>query len=284
MRDKKRLAVYQSGRPSDDTAIDYTHAVFKIADVTSIQVVMANDDPKAPRPEPELAPELKEITQIHRTPGIGLKDLLAITREQNTDLVIVGRPLPSQHATQGMAFLRITRKAPCSVLVVPTGAYPHFARVLVPVDFSDHSKLALEIGSRVAYESQEPNPQLLAMSVFNVGYGYSKSGMSLNEACDHMGVTAKQQLADFVDSVELSGAVYEQIVDESTDITEAIGATAAVRHMDIIVIGSRGVTPDTVALVGSTTERMVANMSQPVLVVKRKGETARFLDVLLGRL
>lgn len=283
MRENKRLAVYLGGRPFDETALDYTKAVAQIAPLTSIHVMLANDDPANPRPEPSLGEGLANITQYHRAPEKGLREFLAITREHDTDLVIVGRPLPSQHAMQGMAFLRLTRKSPCTVLVVPHGARPHFARVLVPVDYSEHSRMALEVGSSLAHDSGESNPQVIAMSVYSVGYGYSKAGVSFQEASDQMGGAAEKQLADFVANATVSGDVCEQIVCEAPDITEAVEAAAAVRHMDIVCIGSKGVTPDTVALVGSTTERMVAHLAHPVLVVKRKGETARFLDVLLGR-
>jgi len=283
MREYKRLAVYLTGRPSDATALAYTQAVTQLAQISSIHIVLGNDDPDQPRPEPELAHELANITEIHRSSGKGLRELLAITREHDSDLVIVGRPLPCQHAAYGMAFLLLTRKAPCSVLVVPHGARPHFARVLVPVDYSDHSRMALTVGSQLAHESGEPHPQLVAMSVYSVGYGYSKTGVSFEEASEQMGDSAEKQLAEFVESAELAGDVCEQIVSEAPDITEAIEAAAAVRHMDIVVIGSRGVTPDAVALIGSTTERIVSHMAHPVLVVKRKGETAHFLDLLLGR-
>lgn len=282
MREYKRLAVYLAGRPSDATALAYTQAVAKIAQISAIHVVLGNDDPDNQRPDPDLGEELAGVTEIHRSSGKGLRELLAISRDHETDLVIVGRPLPSQHATHGMAFLLLTRKSPCSVLVVPHGARPHFARVLVPVDYSDHSRLALTVGSQIAHESGEPHPQLVAMSVYSVGYGYSKTGVSFEEASEHMSDSSEKQLAEFVDSTELAGAVSEQIVTEAPDITEAVEAAAAVRHMDVVVIGSRGITPDAVALIGSTTERMVSHIAHPVLVVKRKGETARFLDVLLG--
>lgn len=56
---------------------------------------------------------------------------------------------------------------------------------------------------------------------------------------------------------------------------------ASARNMDVIVIGSRGATLPAIALLGATTERVLLEASVPVLVVKRKGETFRFLDVIL---
>jgi nucleotide-binding universal stress UspA family protein len=283
MRECKQLAVHLGGLPNDATALAYTQAIAKVSQPSAVHVVIANDQEADPRSEPQLAPELAGVCQFQRTSGNGVREILTITREHDIDLVIVGRPLPSQHATHGTVFLRLTRKAPCSVLIVPRGATPHFSRVLVPVDFSDHSRMALEAGACLARETGNEHPQIIAMSVYSVGYGYSKTGVSFDEASGHMLSAAEKELTEFIADTDLEGMVCEKIVIEAPDIAEAVGAAASVRHMDVVCIGSRGVTPDTVALVGSTTERMVAQLAHPVLVVKRKGETAKFLDVLLGR-
>ena len=75
--------------------------------------------------------------------------LLRVAHDE-LDVVVVGRRLPSEQVGIGAAFSKLARKCPCSVLVVPSHARVHLSRMLVPVDFSEHSKLALEQAIDVA--------------------------------------------------------------------------------------------------------------------------------------
>jgi nucleotide-binding universal stress UspA family protein len=52
--------------------------------------------------------------------------------------------------------------------------------------------------------------------------------------------------------------------------------------MDMIVVGSRGLSRSAAAILGSTAERVLTCSPLPVLIVKRKGETVHLLDALLG--
>ena len=64
--------------------------------------------------------------------------LLAFLAEQQIDLAIVGhkQQTPGRRATAR----RLTMKAPCSVWMIPEGAPATISRILVPIDFSDHSE------------------------------------------------------------------------------------------------------------------------------------------------
>jgi nucleotide-binding universal stress UspA family protein len=52
--------------------------------------------------------------------------------------------------------------------------------------------------------------------------------------------------------------------------------------MDLVLIGSRGKSASASTLMGGTVERILVFSALPVMVVKEKGETGKFLDVLVG--
>ena len=208
--------------------------------------------------------------------------MLQAAHREDLDLIIAGRSLPSNQVAVGNAFNRLARKAPCTVLLVPQDTHVHLARVLVPVDFSEHAKLAVTAALDFARASAEHQPQVIVQHVYSVDYGYSKTGVTLEEAGKRMAEANRKKLEAFVKDIDTSGVQFELVASCSESVEQAIADLAASRHMDLLCVGSRGITSSAVALLGGTAERIIATSPKPVLLVKRKGETARFLDVLFG--
>lgn len=293
MRVYQKIGLHLNGMPDDESVLAFADRIATLAESAQIHCVYCvredADDDEADLPDPldtlreKLSPRNAERIQLHIAQGNGLREILAAARDYDLDMIIIGRPLPSSQAAVGHVAGRVARKAPCTVFVVPPGPRPHLGRVLVPVDFSEHSRLALFEGIKLASQSGEKNPQVVAHTVTSVGYGYSKLGLSFDEATSQCEENARKRLEKFVSDVETSGVKFELACTCSEEPDAAIREAATSRKMDLVCVGSRGATSDTVALLGSTTERLVSVLPCPVLVVKRKGETAKLLDVLLGR-
>lgn len=286
----KHLGVFLHDSPADPAALSFAAKFAALAGSEAMLAVHVREaDTDEPEPEeaalrrtivgalPEAVARVTEV-EVHR--GTGVAEILRAARDRALDLIVVGRRLPSEQLGIGLACARLARKSPCSVLVVPAFAHPHFDRVHVPVDFSDHSKRALETAIAIARASGESQSQLVVHSNFHVGYGYAKLGMTLQQAIEDRQQKVQQQLRDFIAEFELSDFDVEAVATSSTELERTIQEVAVARKMDLIVVGSRGTTA--ALLLGATAERILMHSLLPVLIVKRKGETAHILDALLG--
>ena len=292
MKTFRRLGVYLDEWPDDADVLAYTGRIATLAESEIIHCVFwarHGKDAKGNTIDHEafvrehLPAELANRITVEIREHGAAERILQASREQDFDLILAGRSLPSSQLAVGNEFNRIVRKAPCSVLLVPAEARVHLARILVPVDFSDHSRMALETALDVARASGESNPQVVVQTVFCVGYGHLLTGLTLEEACQQLEKVSRKQLEEFVQGIDTSGVDFELECTCSEEPEAVVHELAKARKMDMICVGSRGSKSPAVALLGGTAERIIVRSSAPILVVKQKGETARFLDVLLDR-
>jgi len=191
-----------------------------------------------------------------------------------------GRRLPVSQAGLGTRIVRIARKSPCSVLVVPELCQPHFNRVLVAVDRSEHAKLSLQTAVALAEAAGPSKMQLAAVAVRSVSPRYDLAGLTFHEAVEKQRGFGERDLREFLGQLDTRNVQVESIVVLSDDVGAAIAQVATARKMDLIILGSRGETRPTAVLLGSTSEQLLMTCALPVLVVKQKGETLRLLDAL----
>lgn len=288
----KRLGLYLDEWPDDISVLAYTARLAQLADIEMVHVVYysrrAPDDPRGPYEHERtlrehLPADLMPRVTLQIEPQGAVEAMLRAARERELDLILAGRTLPASQLATGHAFNRLARKAPCSVMLIPEGAAVHLSRVLVPVDFSEHAKLALRAAVELAQASGEPRPQILVQTVFNVGYGYSKTGRTLEEAVREQEQIHQRRLEEFVRDVDFRGLTCELQCSSAEEPEAAIVQLAQARKVDLICVGSRGMTRMASVILGGTAERIVATAPMPVLIVKRKGETLGLLDLLLGR-
>lgn len=291
MADYRRIGMHLIEPLADDAVIAFAGRLAASAKAESVHCVFVQVRPEGQRGEQadpaayvrgKLPPDIAARTTVTIRQDNGLAEMLRIARDESLDLICVGRPLPSTQLAIGTVFTKLARKAPCNVLVVPEQAHPHVSRVLVPIDFSAHAHLALEAAVRCARRGTS-QPQLIIQSVFTVEYGYSKAGLTQEEATTRMEALTRQRTADFIADIDLSGLKVEIVATCSDAPAHAVCELAAVRKMDLICIGSRGALPSAAVLLGGTAEKIIAGATTAVLVAKPKGETVGLLDVLLGR-
>lgn len=294
MRRMKKLGVYLNNEPGDKEALAFVNLITRLGHPDSIHCINVRgiEDPAVkPAPEEEavrgqameiLSRELMERTQVHVSEATGLGEILRSARNLDLDLIVVGRRLPHDQMGVGSNFYRLARKSPCNVLVVPDGAVAKLERLLVLIDGSEHSRMALEMAFRAA-KASGGDSLVVAQSVYSVGYGYSYAGMSFEEATRHYESLTRERIVEFLADVDTSGAPFEVVYTCAKDTAEAAYDLASAKQMDAILIGSRGPTLPAIALLGATTERILLNAPLPVLVVKRKGETFNFLDAVLDQ-
>ncbi len=292
MKNLKKLGVYLSDEPGDREALAFASLLAKLGKPESIDClhVRGIEDPvETPPPAPEIlrqnvlevfSEDLAKGVQVHVSEATGLQEMLRTARDHDLDMIVVGRRLPHDQLAVGTAFYRLARKTPCDVLVVPAGAHPHLSRLLVLVDGSEHSRMALETALYIARLSRSKS-QVLAQSVYGVPYGHQYTGMNIEQAQRHREALQRKRIEESLANIDTSGVAFDIVYTCSMNTAAAAHDMASARSMDVIVVGSRGATLPAIALLGGTTERVLLEAPVPVLVVKRKGETFRFLDALL---
>lgn len=294
MNEYRKIGIFLNGEPGDDEALNYGGRFAQLADVDAvvcIHVPGIEDRSIDDRPDEDelrrhvlaqLPEAFAEKTRVVVSAGSGVREVLRATRDEALDLIVVGRRLPHVQAAAGSTFARLGRKAPCSVLVVPEKARTHFGRLLVLVDFSAHSKRGLQIALGMARASAEPKPQVVVLTVYTVNYGYRYTGQTLDEAARNLEKIWHVKMDEFLEGVDTTGVDLEVIHEWSRSIEAAAFDIANARNMDMIVLGSRGAGAYMSGFLGPTAERVLHLAPLPVFIVKKKGETVRFLDVLLG--
>jgi nucleotide-binding universal stress UspA family protein len=147
-----------------------------------------------------------------------------------------------------------------------------FERILLPIDFSDHSKSTVSYAKRIALNNKST---LYLLHVFQVPdyivMPYPRHGENSAEVEAQLSA-AEQVAAEDLDELKLQ--LNEQGINAESILRvgypfEEIVQIANYYHVDLIVIGSHGRSGIARLLVGSTAERVVEHASCPVLVVKR---------------
>ncbi|MDW7695801.1 universal stress protein [Flammeovirgaceae bacterium SG7u.111] len=226
----------------------------------------------------EAEPGLEFVFSIKS--GGHLNAILSEAQKHDAGQILVGR----KNLAEGPGRLskRLARRALCSVLTVPDKSEPDFKKILVPVDFSEHSHLAVERSISVA---KKHNLELQCMHIYNLPNGYLASGKSKEEFSKIMKSNAQKRWNHFLSEIDTQGMEIncKFFLDMRANPAKLIYNTALIEHVDMIILGSRGRTNVAAAFIGSTTEKLLGeNMSIPTLVVKNRTYNLGFFDALLN--
>ncbi|AUC81126.1 universal stress protein [Lacinutrix sp. Bg11-31] len=138
-------------------------------------------------------------------------------------------------------------------------------KILVPVDFSEHSEYALQTAATLA---KKHNSSLVVLHML----GLSEAILTKNESDEILeGVfymkLAEKRFSEFLDKDYLDGISIETTVQNYVHFNE-IDKVAQEFHANLIVMGSHGASGIKEVFVGSNTEKVVRTSQTPVLVVK----------------
>lgn len=141
------------------------------------------------------------------------------------------------------------------------------SKILVPVDFSDHSQRALEEAIGLA---KTFGAQLHLLHCYQIHpTAIAPYGIVVPETYEHdVRMAALQRLSEWREKASAAGVrVQEHITAHFPG--EEIAAMADHLGVDLIVMGTRGLTGLKHVLLGSVAERTIRLAKCPVLTVKR---------------
>lgn len=138
-------------------------------------------------------------------------------------------------------------------------------KIIVPVDFSEQSEIALKTAASIAkkYKSDIYVLHMLELS---------EALISVNEQVHYeqavfMIKLAEKRFTEFLDKPYLKGINVTPIVKHHKVFSE-VNAIVEKHNADLIVMGSHGTDGIKEIFVGSNAEKMVRNANVPVLVIK----------------
>lgn len=220
-------------------------------------------------------------TEIHCqvVEGGPFKEMLHWSHIKQIDLLIVGKK--NIENGKGVLPQKLARKVDASVLFVPENCTPKkIERILLPLDFSKKSKMALRLASRL-FEGH--NVEFMGGHCYTLPLGWHKAGKTRDKFEEIMQAHATKKFDDYMEGLDdiAIQAVFE--IDEDREPSEEIIRMAEKTDSDLILIGSRGKTDIATVILGSTTEKLLSHSKPiPILMAKQKGETIGFLEALFN--
>lgn len=201
--------------------------------------------------------------------GVPWTEIETLLEKQAFDLCVIGT-----HGRTGLSRIllgsvaeKVIRHSPCSVLAVrPDGDAKPFAHALVPTDFSDSARFALD----QAAELVQPSGAITLLHVLEVPVAYS----------------GEVPIADFARALDKRSTA--ALDEEAARLRRKTTATVCVRSrigypgaqtlaaldddrsVDLVVMGSHGRTGIKRALLGSVAEKVVRHARCPVFVARRR--------------
>ena len=208
--------------------------------------------------------------------------MLRYAHEKDIDLIMLGRRHGRQREPGDTALLarRLSRKATCSVLVLPEEYRSQADRLVVPVRDSECSAGALEVACGIAAST---GAAVTALNIYRVGPGYARTGVTLEEHQALLEEAAERECASLLEKTDTHGRTVECkcVPDLQGDPVPIILEMLGDGLGQAVVIGARGRTGAAGVLLGTVTEQLIRKSPSPVLAVKKKGECLGLLRALL---
>jgi nucleotide-binding universal stress UspA family protein len=138
-------------------------------------------------------------------------------------------------------------------------------KILVPIDFSECSENALKIAAKIA-KAQNTQVTVLHMIGLSEAVFTKDENQEFMEAQYYMKL-AKKRFDAFLDKSYLKGIKIDKMV-QNYKIFSEINDIAKNYEIDLIIMGSHGLSGIKNLFVGSNTEKVVRTSEVPVLVIK----------------
>ncbi|MDR9401581.1 MAG: universal stress protein [Psychroflexus sp.] len=153
-------------------------------------------------------------------------------------------------------------------------------KILVPVDFSTPSENALKVAAKLAKKNDAQLCVLHVIELAETIFGSDQFNVDDEQIVFFMKM-AKKRFAKFMEKDYLKDIDYKDMVDIGPT-SKYISQYAKNENVDMIVMGSTGVSGLEEVLIGSNTEKIVRTSPVPVLVVKKEMEELDIKQVVFA--
>ncbi|MEH0156827.1 universal stress protein [Limibacter armeniacum] len=208
------------------------------------------------------------------------KQLLQIIKEKDIDLIVMGK---KKHLKgNGTATHPVSLLAQCSTAYVPETLPTNFSEIVVPVDFSETSKVALEAAVQLG---KTFHFKVVCQHVYDVPSGYSSIGKTYEEFAEIMCKNAEHAYEVFTKDINTEGVelvVEMELLDEGQETSDKLCNMALKHPESIMIMGSQGRTKAAAFFFGSNADRILRHeeISLPTFVVKDPSNQIDFFEAI----
>lgn len=152
-------------------------------------------------------------------------------------------------------------------------------KIIVPIDFSEHSEYALETAASIA---KKFNSEVYVLHMLQLSNAIiTASANSLNEEAVFYLKLAEQKMETFLDRPYLEGVNIIPVVKHFMVFKE-INELVKAQDADLIVMGSHGASGAKEVFIGSNAEKVVRHAEIPVLIVKHNPILVEFDTIIFA--
>lgn len=213
------------------------------------------------------APGFKDLS-LEVIVGQPLAELRRFAKDRGADLIVVGADHSAERGVGTFASACV-RHPPCKVLIVRENTPEVFGRMIVGVDFSDNSAVALEAAARFAAQD---SADLRIVHVFRAPWkgarGKGTEALSDEAFRERYREALKGHLRAFCEKSVAEMAYLRPRFEVAEDESAGRGLVAAVAHSaDLVVVGTHGRSNLREFLLGRTTDRVLREVTCSILAV-----------------
>ena len=223
----------------------------------------------------EKLPFAYEIDVVDGDPA---EKILKWSKIKEIDLIIMGKK--EEKNGSGVLPEKIVKVCHCSLLLIPEKVQ-EINSILVPVDFSDSSKMAME---QALFMSKISGYKITCVHLYHVPTGYHSTGKSYEEFGEIMKKNAKNEYRTFITALDHTSdeiPCIHILVEHESSVKQVL-QVAADLGSDLILMGSMGRSGLSSMLLGSHAMKMIKyNTDLPLMIVKDKTKNMGFLDAIL---
>ncbi len=209
--------------------------------------------------------------------GHVLREMLHSIKDLDIDLSIVGQQADIELTSK--VGEKLTRKAPCSVLILPEESRAVISKILVSVEYSENCAMAMD--TAVAFGVAADLEELTCAHVYKLPLGYQKTGKSKEQFQEIMEENARKAFVEFIADIDLRGLQVKPVFHLHQNTIQGVRELIQQERADLVVLGAQGRTASASILLGSVTEGVIRKAAIPVLAVKKKGANMNFLESFL---
>lgn len=211
------------------------------------------------------APERERVGElVHVIAGQPARVILERARESQADLIMLGGLRHRTAFDFGSTARAVLAKAPCAVWVQPGPPTP-IRRILVPIDFSSESMIALATAAALA---KRVGASVSAVHVFDVRqYGADQwDGITMYVPIDDLRQATQDEFTKSMSEFDWQGVAHD---------TNFVGGLPAeqilelAKSADLILMGTHGRTGFASAVLGSVAYSVLKRADRPVMVVRQ---------------
>ncbi|MDF0709189.1 universal stress protein [Flagellimonas okinawensis] len=152
-------------------------------------------------------------------------------------------------------------------------------KILVPIDFSEHSEYALQVASKIA---KQHGAGIILLHMIGISDSVLANSEIAEEAeAKYFLKLAKEKIKEFTKREYLKEVPVEAIIQNYKDFEE-VNNVAREQHCDLVVMGSHGTSGFSELFVGSNTEKVVRSSELPVIVIKGEHEDFKIAKMVLA--